>query len=76
MTYINSRVPLPNRPPIKYPIFCMKPGESFFVQEIRSNRVSARLLPWRRRGWHFTTQRRRENGVEGIRVWRLCGSLF
>lgn len=72
MTYINSGVPLPSRPRLKYPIFCMKPGESFFVEEIRSNRVSARLLPYRRKyGWHFTTQRRRENGIEGIRIWRL-----
>jgi hypothetical protein len=72
---ITSKIPAPTRKRLKYPIFCMKPGESFFVPETRSNRVSARLFIYRKRfGWEFTTQRRRENGVEGIRIWRLTSS--
>jgi hypothetical protein len=68
---INSGIPAPKWKPCKYPISNMKPGESFFVAETRSNRVSARLFPYRQLGWEFVTQRRNENGVEGIRVWRL-----
>ena len=70
-SYFTREIPIPREKGLKYPLCCMVEGESFFVAEIRSNRVSARLFPYRKRGWLFKTERRKENGLEGIRIWRL-----
>lgn len=69
-------IPIPRERGLKYPLCCMAEGESFFVPETRSNRVSARLFPYRKRGWLFKTERRRENGIDGIRVWRLPSDYY
>ena len=71
VSFFTREIPIPREKGLKYPLCCIIEGESFFVPETRSNRVSARLFPYRKRGWLFKTQRRKENGLEGTRIWRL-----
>ena len=80
MTYeIEDGVPLPDgegrggRPTI-YPLADLEVGQSFFAAgKSTSNLSSAWNTPGvKRLGREFTSQSTVENGVEGVRVWRIA----
>lgn len=53
----------------------MKVGDSFFIIKWNKSFLSsvhyARLVAESRTGFKFTTRALTENGVEGVRVWRV-----
>ena len=76
MTYeIESDIPMSKdgrgRPSF-YPFRDMSVGDSFFASGVRINSVrrSASLFA-SRNGMKFATRKQTENGVTGLRVWRV-----
>lgn len=71
---VDKNVPLP--PPaaqrVKYPLGDLQPGDSFFVPGKRSNHMGPVLARRRRAGWKLTVRNVTEDGVDGVRVWRLA----
>ena len=66
-----ERVPLPSCPahgrPNKYPYYDLRIGDSFFVTRAHLN-----ISTWSKMtGFKFTQRRVRENGRDGLRVWRV-----
>lgn len=57
----------------KYPFRELKNvGQSFFVPNVSTSTLSARIAKWRAElGWEFTAKSTTENGVSGVRVWRI-----
>lgn len=53
----------------------LKVGQSFFAPGVTNNQVSNRTSQIRRQSefqnWRWTTAKRTENGVVGIRIWRI-----
>lgn len=73
---IDKGVPLPPsaRSPraSKYPLRDMDVGDSFFVPGVPVRNLSGRLInPARRLGYKVATRSWSENGVAGVRVWRV-----
>lgn len=75
---IDDDVPMP--PPAgprakgksKYPFAELSVGRSFFAPGVSSSGMLTLCKKWREaRGWDFTTRRVTENGVSGVRVWRI-----
>lgn len=75
---IENDVPMPTRVRGrrgKYPFAALQIGESFFVpgdaKSVRHVRNAA-CAHARKHGGHFRGSMRVENGVDGIRVWRVA----
>lgn len=76
MFKIDTDHPLPDtrkkRKHGKYPFADMVPGDSFFVPGTAAKNVGASASGWGyRRGQKFTTRTVTEDGVPGVRVWRV-----
>lgn len=72
---IDDNVPLPETQTYraKYPLREMSPGQSFFVPTGEAHRVQTAVSAMGRRSkLKFTTRQLTENGVAGVRVWRLA----
>ena len=56
-----------------HPVNQMKIGQSTFIECERSANQNARfrVLARKRPGWKFVTRTVVENGVKGVRVWRV-----
>jgi hypothetical protein len=46
-------------------------GDSFFVPGKNATQVSGNLCPFRKQNKRFACRTREENGVLGVRVWRI-----
>ncbi len=71
---VDHDVPLPKhfRGPIpKYPWRKMEVGDSFFVPEPQSRVCAAAQSYEKTHGTKYRTAKITENGVYGVRVWRL-----
>lgn len=72
---IDTAVPIPDPRgglgKLKYPFPMMNVGDSFFVPGRGSQGVKGSINYWNARGRKFTTRTRTENGVYGVRVWRV-----
>jgi len=72
---IDKGVPIPKArsPRHTYPLHDMKRGDSFFVPGKRPCDLSGALKNIRdqHEGWQFTSRSVTEDGVEGVRVWRI-----
>lgn len=67
---IQSNIPLPTpRGPVKYPLADMKVGDSFFIPGKNSQQISGSFAINRPK--KFSVRQREENGVKGVRVWRI-----
>ena len=50
----------------------MEVGDSYFFPGLKNNQAAARFSSYRKRfGWKIATRSLTENGVQGIRVWRV-----
>lgn len=72
---IDRDVPVPefvDRRPNKYPWREMEVGDSIFIPSMTAPRIGGTLHPFQRRsGRRFTCRTCTENGVDGVRVWRI-----
>ena len=71
MYKIEDHVPMPTEPesgrPAKYPFRAMKIGQSFFA-----NVPDVNTTQWTKRtGYKFRVRHTTENGVTGVRCWRI-----
>jgi len=75
MFEIDFNVPIPSPKAVvtKYPFAIMKIGDSFFVPNKTASEVSPHFARARRRlpGTKFACRTVVENGVKGVRVWRV-----
>ncbi len=75
---IEKGVPVPLgagcRGRLKYPWALMAPGDSFFVPDSAPKMVSqaASNVARRHKGLRFATRAVTENGVKGVRVWKIA----
>jgi hypothetical protein len=70
MIIIDKDIPFPGRKR-HYPFIEMEVGDSFFTKKSRST-IAAIARYWGKRlNCKFSTADVVENGVEGIRVWRI-----
>lgn len=72
---IENTIPIPHpyRGPSKYPFPYMNVGDSFFIASPRTT-VQNAAKTWRLnndRSIRFVLRSMTENGVEGVRVWRV-----
>ncbi len=82
MYEIEKGVPLPEgagKERQKYPFGEMRPGDSFFVPggatvNAHGNKsaYSAASNYGRAHGWKFSARTVTENGVKGVRIWRIA----
>lgn len=77
MIQIDKGVPIPphvrGQGAPKYPWREMEIGDSFFVSDRHRRSISAAASSARQhRGHQFATRSVTENGVDGIRVWRVA----
>lgn len=74
MITIDKDVPMPSpaKPPPKYPWRSMAVGDSFFIAGLTVAKLAS-LAAWGRKatGYRFTCRTVTENGVAGVRVWRV-----
>jgi hypothetical protein len=58
---------------MKYPFRQMEVGDSFFVPGVKTSSGFSGCLHGVRKstGWTFTCRSRVEDGVQGVRVWRI-----
>jgi len=71
---IEKGVPLPASGagrPSKYPWGDMEVGDSFFAEAKPESMHTQAAFAGRKYGRRFTTRKRTENGVAGVRVWRV-----
>lgn len=74
---VDRGIPLPETRNVgrkgKYPWRQMQPGDSFFVANAPTNRLGACARSFRRTrpNTDFTARKVVENGVQGVRVWRI-----
>lgn len=73
MTFkIEDRVPLPLKK-ARYPFKSLKVGQSFFVPGNQRNSLASSIAYAKKRtGFSFTSAFREEEGVLGLRVWRIA----
>ena len=73
MIITQEKIPLPPAPrgrPSEFPFRDMENGESFFVPH---RQKPLPITDWRAiTGFKFATRRVTENGIEGIRCWRIA----
>ena len=78
MTYqIDTDIPAPKHTGLggrtRYPLNLLAVGNSFFVSDVKHNYVrNAAHIAGKRSGKKFICKKQIENGVEGIRVWRIA----
>lgn len=65
-------IPASVRQYAKMPITGMRVGGSFFIPEYKPKNFWARASEFHRMGWKFTTRKCTENGILGMRVWRIA----
>lgn len=79
---IEKGIPLPGTPGrgrrSKYPLDAMKKGDSFFVQKngedlgkLQTSLAGSCQYKSKKTGRCFTTRQVKDNGKEGVRVWRV-----
>lgn len=74
MIEIQKNVPIPSNRgrPIKYPLASMEVGDSFFVATTYRTALGAPAARCRKKtGFRFAIRAVEENGVKGVRVWRI-----
>ena len=72
---IQKNVPIPAAKgrPVKYPLATMVVGDSFFVATDVRSAVSGPASRCRKKtGYRFTIRTVEEDGIKGIRVWRVA----
>lgn len=70
---VEMSVPMP-KPKNTYPFSSMKAGDSFFVPDGGVNAICSAAKQWGRRNatnTMFRCRTRTENGVKGVRCWRV-----
>lgn len=74
MTFeIDDDVPLSSAHRRKYPYRDLRIGQSFFVPDATHQLISGSMHPAKKRlGRKFTARTVTENGVKGVRVWRVA----
>ena len=75
MIEIQSNLPVPARQgrPVKYPLDKMQVGDSFFVATSVRSALSGSINRCRKKvGYRFTVRIVEENGVKGLRIWRIA----
>lgn len=71
MIKIDKGIPAPaSGRHLKYPFAMMEIGDSFFVPTTTSSNIL--VCAYKHRPKRFTTRSVVENGVRGIRVWRIA----
>ena len=70
MIQIDKGIPLPMRQ-TKYPVNSMEIGDSFFVPHLRTTDLSSILSYQKQYGKKFMTRTMVEDGVTGVRCWRI-----
>lgn len=71
---IESGIPIPEpaRAKKNYPWPLLQPGDSFFIPEGKQANVASAANQFaRKNGVRFVTRVREEDGVSGVRVWRV-----
>lgn len=73
---IDKGIPLPQdrRAYRKYQLGAMEPGDSFFVPHSKRYVIAAYTRVWSQRNGNtrkFTARAVTENGIPGVRVWRV-----
>lgn len=71
---IEKGLPVPTKRsgPTKYPFADMTTGDSFFVAGANSSALWGSIWSYKNRhGGNFTARTVTENGVKGVRVWRV-----
>jgi len=72
---VSTDVPVPKKPsgaPRKYPFPELEIGHSFFAPNKTPQTLSHSLCYWGKKlSCKFTSRTRTENGVRGVRVWRI-----
>lgn len=77
---VDKKVPLPQRlsrpKRSKYPLEHLNVTDSFFVPHAKSTSFSGTVQNFRlshpdKAHWKFTVRTVTENGVEGVRLWRI-----
>lgn len=73
MIKIDKNVPVPRKPASGiYPWHDLQPGDSFFAAGIKQPQISGATAFIRKKtGRKFVTRTVTENGVTGVRVWRV-----
>lgn len=72
---IDKNVPVPSgkRGPAAYPWDDMQPGDSFFVPGKTPKTLGGAVVTPKNRGMKIRTRSVTENGVAGVRIWRVDG---
>jgi len=73
---IDKNVPIPEgrwgKRRKKYPFDEMEVGDSFFIHGGKQESITSIMRHWREKlGHKYTTRSVVENGVKGVRVWRI-----
>lgn len=71
---IDKNVPMPPKPASRhiYPWDAMEVGDSFFAPDPKGELVRAQSYPeGKKRGVKFASRTVTENGVKGVRIWRV-----
>jgi hypothetical protein len=72
---VDSNITLPNhKSPFKkrYPISQLQVGESLFVADVKINNIYNTVKYWADKlGAKFTVRTLEEDGIRGVRVWRM-----
>lgn len=76
MIKIDNNIPQPRRDcygrPAKYPFRELRPGQSFFAPGVTTYGLGGASDHWRKStGWTFVTRKVVEDGIPGVRVWRV-----
>lgn len=73
---IDTDIPVPTGGTCKYPLRAMKIGDSFFAPGRASQSITGSFAHARQRmnapTAKWTTRTITENGVKGVRVWRIA----
>lgn len=69
---IDKNIPLPSERTSKYPVRQLELGESFFAPNISRTNIASSLQYAAGLGRKFATRRVTEDGVRGLRVWRIA----
>ena len=73
ITKIDKNIPLPSlhKYTEKYPWADMKPGDSFFIEMGTPANIGACMSARKKYGERYVSRTVTENGVKGVRVWRI-----
>lgn len=71
---VREDIPPPCVGKMSWPFGDMRPGQTVFIPNKNSRQVTSALRFYRiKKKWIFHTQTLVEDGVRGVRVWRLKG---